>query len=158
MTFRQDFKDTSRGLGLAAWIAIWSLIIVLVVFVIGTFGFGWFQQKSANFRGETQKRNQVEGNGAYRIAAYDHFFDLCTSVQSFEATINALNDEYKDPATTAERKEQIRGALTANKAGRNTTIVQYNNDANRSYTTGQFKDSHLPYQLDSTVKETSCTA
>lgn len=119
------------------------------------FATGWFSQKTANFRGETDKRNQVEANGAYRIGAYDHFFDLCQHVQSDEQSITNLLAE--KPAD-AQRRDVIDASVTALRNDRADSITQYNADARKSYTLGQFRSSDLPYQLDLNAKETSCTA
>jgi hypothetical protein len=150
-------KEGFRFTGLVVFGGVLALAAVLFLVAMATFGFGFFSQKSADFRGETSKRNQVEANGAFRIAAYDRFFDLCTSVQASEATLTALRQELTTNPPQS-RITQINGAITANTANRAATIRQYNNDAAKSYTVGQFQASNLPYQLDINAQETSCAA
>jgi hypothetical protein len=134
---------------------IGGFVLLLLLATMWVFGWGFFAQQTAEFRGETQKREQVEASGAFRVGAYDHFFDLCTSVQSNEATIDALTDEL-DTNPSAARKEQINASLTALRANRATSIAQYNNDASKDYTIGQFRDAGLPPRLDATSEVTTC--
>lgn len=140
------------------WAIVGSAALLVVSLLIGTmwlFGWGFFSQATAPFRGETQKRNIVEGSGQYRIAAYDHFFDLCTTIQTKEATLEALQQEL-DSGPSEKRAEQIRASMTAIRASRAESIAKYNNDANKSYTSGQFRDSRLPYHLDRRSENTLC--
>jgi hypothetical protein len=153
-------RHTWRGSINALIIAAGVLVVVLVVTAVATGGFGLFSQKSANFRGETSKKNRVEGNGAYRIAAYDQFFNLCASVQTNETNIASLRQELNDKENPpdAYAKSQIATNITANRNQRNASINQYNVDARKSYTLAQFRDSKLPYQLDPNQETTTCTS
>jgi hypothetical protein len=156
---RDALKETSRGTVVAIVVVVAVVIVGLVFASMAIFGFGFLSQKTANFRGETQKKNQVEGNGSYRIAAYDHFFDLCADVQTKESAIDALQQELASkPTPDAQRKIVINASITANRIQRASDINTYNQDARKSYTEGQFRSSDLPYQLDKSAKETSCTA
>lgn len=149
--------ETLKGAGLALWAGVLALAVVLALVAMAVFGFGFFSQKSANFRGETSKRNQVEGNGSFRIAAYDSFYNQCAGIQSTEATIAALKAELLTKPS-ADRVQQINAFITANVANRNGAIAQYNADARKSYTAGQFRSSDLPFQLDATQETTTCHA
>lgn len=137
-------------------VGIWvAAILGGIALIIGLFfATGWFSIATSDFRGEVDKHNKVEANGDYRIAAYDHFYDTCAAVRSKETTISYLRVE----ATTAtgSRKTQIEGAITANQIARNELINQYNVDARKSYTSGQFKASDLPYQLDQESEQSTC--
>jgi hypothetical protein len=138
-------------------VAVAAVVLVGIAVLLGLYLGGLiFSQKTANLRGETGKRNLVEGRGSFRIAAYDHFFDLCTSVQSFEAQRTAQQAELAGHPS-AYRAEQVRSNLAAIDAQRTAAIRQYNNDARKTYTEGQFRSSDLPFQLDPSAKETSCT-
>jgi hypothetical protein len=52
--------------------------------------------------------------------------------------------------------EQIYSSITANEAIRAETINQYNVDAEKTATVGQFRASNLPYELNVNAKETQC--
>ncbi len=158
MKILDDVRNISKATALAIAGLVALVIFGLLAASMFVFGFGFFAQKTANFRGETQKRNQVEGSGAFRAAAYNHFFDLCAGVQSNEASIRNLEDElHATPAPTTERVSIIMPSLTALRNARAAGINQYNADAVKSYTVGQFRSRSLPYQLSLTAKETSCT-
>lgn len=152
----QPVRDAFMGVGVAGLALVVFVLLALLVTVMWVFSFGFFSNASANFRGEVSKRNLVEANGNYRIAAYDHFFDLCTSIQTYEATITNLQEELKTKPP-ADRVEQINASITANRNQRASSIAQYNNDANKSYTVGQFLDSHLPWHLDPNQENTTCS-
>jgi hypothetical protein len=141
------------------WLAIGIVVAIIVVGFGLFFGGQIFSQKTANLRGETSKRNQVEANGQFRIQAYNRFFDLCTTIQGQEATIKALTAERDDKAhpPSATRQDEISASLTALVGNRITNISDYNNSAQKSYTEGQFLSSKLPFRIDPTAKETTCT-
>lgn len=132
----------------------WIVMVILIVLAIGAlvFGIRWVVAKPA---GKLQAREQIQ-SGSNRIAQYDHFFALCASVKTKEATIAALQEEYR--TATVARRQQIGAFITANRAGRADTINTYNADASASYTSGQFRSSNLPYQIDPTQEVTICAA
>jgi hypothetical protein len=135
------------------------LVATLVLGVMYVFGWGFFAHVTAPWRGEVEKREQVEGSGAYRIAAYDHFFDLCAQVQSAESSIRNLRRELNaEPEPGDERAMQINASITALENNRAENIHQYNADAAKQYTAGQFRSSGLPYRLDPRTQETQCTS
>lgn len=151
------FRDVSKGV--LALIGGTALVIV-VGLLIGSmflFSFGFFSQKTANFRGETEKRNQIEANGAFRVATYNHFYDMCAQVQTAEQSVANLKEELLT-TDDAQRKLVINASITALRNTRAEIINQYNVDSRKSYTEQQFKASDLPATLKITDKETECTA
>lgn len=140
-------------------IGMWCVVVGLVIVLAGiaVYGFGWFQRSTADFRGETAALEDILADPNTRITAYNHFFNLCQSVQSHETTIKALEAELEGGASDS-REEQIRGAITANKSQRDSKINQYNSDARRDYTIGQFRDADLPSELDINAEETTCAS
>lgn len=157
MSYLQDVKDGARGLSLAVLVGIGVIVVALIIGLVGIFGFGWLSNSTANFRGEVSKRNLVEANGAYRIAAYDHFFDLCQQVQAKEASITNVQDELKT-TTDQQRALILNASITALRNSRADLITQYNTDSDKSYTEGQFKSSNLPYTLVVSQENTVCHA
>lgn len=131
-------------------VALAVLAVPVAVAVI--WGLVWV---TAPLRGATEAREQTVGSGDFRLAAYEHFFGLCTSVQSQEGRIEALELELEGPVTPA-RETQVRASLTAVRAQRSELIAEYNQDALAQYTRGQFRDRDLPYQLDNDTEETLC--
>lgn len=134
-----------------------ALVLVIAIGTMWVFGFGWFQRSTADFRGETAALEDILADPDRRISAYEHFFDLCASIQGHEDTNRALRTELEgDPSES--RAEQIQGAITANQAQRDGKIRQYNVDAAASYTVGQFRDANLPDQLSIETEETTCVS
>lgn len=147
-----------RDRGDLSWVVIIGGFIVgiIAMMFIGVYGLGWFQKSTANFRGDVKVKESTRANGAYRIATYDHFFDLCSGVQSLEASV--ANEEAEMKTASDARKAQLAATITAQYNRRAELINQYNADASKDYTQGQFRDSDLPYRLYLTVKETQCSA
>lgn len=140
-------------------VAAAALAVVVVIGLMWVFGWGFMAQTTAPWRGETDKKERVEGSGSYRIAAYDHFFDLCSSVQTKEASIENLRAELKaDPPPSEQRKTVIQASLSALMNSRAEAINEYNADARKEYTKGQFRDSDLPFQLRMKELNTTCTS
>ena len=140
-------------------IALWVMGVALLIALgfIAVYGFGWFQRSTADFRGETAALEDIQADPNSRISAYEHFFSLCASIQGHEETIKALEAELAQ-GVSESREEQIRGAITANKSQRDGKIREYNLDAQRDYTAGQFRDADLPEHLDIEAEETQCVS
>ncbi|WP_433475260.1 hypothetical protein ACQPZP_42475 [Spirillospora sp. CA-142024] len=158
-----DVRHTIRGIarhgGVVLTVGVVTLVVSLILGLMYVFGWGFFAQVTAPWRGAAEKREQVEGSGTYRIAAYDHFFDLCAQVQSDEASIRNLRRELtSEPKPGDERAMQINASITALENNRAENINQYNADAAKKYTEGQFRSSGLPYRLGLNTKETQCTS
>jgi hypothetical protein len=124
---------------------IGSILLAFIVgFLIWLLAFG-IQWGTAPARGKLQAREQIQ-SGNYRIQAYNHFFDLCASVQTMD---QALNQSYSDLATSTsdDDRERIRTNISGQMNTRNDAVNTYNADSHKSYTVGQFKSSNLPYSL-----------
>lgn len=124
----------------------WFFGCLLLLFISGAaiFGVKWV---TADARGAGDAREQIKANGSFRIAAYNEFFDLCSSVQAQEDRIRIFSD---DPSPEGQIN------LRAVEAKRADLIREYNSKASREYTEGQFRDSDLPFQLSVNNKETQC--
>lgn len=149
------YRTAGRAGGKAIVLSAIAIAVVIAIGLIGVYGFGWFQRSTADFRGETAALEDIQADPNSRISAYNHFFSLCQSIQSHETTIKSLEAELEQGVSDS-RKEQIRGAITANKSQRDSKINEYNSDARRDYTVGQFRDADLPSELDISAEETTC--
>lgn len=130
------------------WYGIAAFFSVIAVVLIILFTTGTLQKWTANWRGDVSATEQTQADGQYRIANYNHFFDLCASIQTDEARIQNLEETATDSV-----KDQT--TLTAVKNSRAEKINQYNADAAKEATAGQFRDSGLPYELHM-EGETTC--
>lgn len=132
-------------------------LALIAAIVVGIFAVRWV---TAEPRGKLGAREEIL-SGSSRIAAYNHFFDLCASVQATEAALGASTDELAQ-ATDHDDIERLRTNITALTAQRARSIAQYNADSRKDYTIGQFRDLDLPYRLptDAYVKGAtiSCVA
>lgn len=134
--------------GVAAFVAV----ILAITYIAGG-----ISMLTAPFRGEVDKRERVEADGAYRIAAYDEFQKLCGTIQSKNEQIEILRQEM-DTTTDPDRQAQLQSGITAHQNTRSELINEYNTKAASDYTRGQFRDSDLPYRIDPTAEEVACSA
>lgn len=134
-------------------------IVAILCAVAGVFalmiGVWAFRVVTADVKGAGDAEIETSG-GDYRIAAYDHFHDLCAAVQATEDRLAAQLAELEDPATTPQRASQLRANVNALRGSRAENIRDYNADASKDYTVGQFRDSNLPYRIDPTRETTQC--
>ncbi|MFJ5156348.1 hypothetical protein ACIQCF_33270 [Streptomyces sp. NPDC088353] len=146
------FKEGSRLFGYT----IVGIAALAVCSLVAIYAFGGVSQLTAPFRGETDKRNRTEGSGAFRLSAYEEFYDLCAATQTAEQQLKALQDELDDKPS-ADRAERIRTSITAVKASRAESITTYNSKASQEHRQA-FQDTNLPARLDITAQETQCAA
>lgn len=138
--------------GLFGNIALWTIGLVVLVsgISIAVWGFG---VGTADVSGRGNAHKQLR-SANYRIPAYDHFYDLCGSVQANEDALAAQEDELK--TATDDDRSRVAANISGLKAQIARSIRQYNADARKTDTLGHFRASDLPYQLDSTTEGTSC--
>lgn len=142
-----DMWEPKTQKGVFGMITLWVLGLLALGIAISLIGWGvgWF---AAPYQGKLEARKQIN-SGSFRIAAYNHFFDLCAAVQSDEASLDAQRVELA--SATGDDRARIEANIAGLSADRADAINQYNADAAKSYTVGQFRSSGLPWQLDSTA-------
>ena len=140
----------SREVRVNGWTAAGAVLIIALVFmsIVWTlvfFSFG-IRVATAGIVGRGEARIQIQ-SADFRIQAYQQFFDLCASIQAAEDRMDethrqiGLLDAESDPWF---RKQE---EFAAQSATRQRGIRDYNTDANRSWTQGQFRDEDLAFQL-----------
>lgn len=128
-------------------------LVAVIVFLVITVGGGvfaayydnWFSSVTAEPRGQKGMRENTQANGSFRQAAYERFFDLCTSAMTSQQQMTALNVELK--TADADRAAQIRTSLTALTGSMNEAVNKYNAEANEFHRSA-FLDKNLPYPLN----------
>lgn len=134
------------------WIA--AVVIVIVLAVGGAFAWRW---ATAPARGALDAREQIQ-SGDFRIQAYDHFYNLCAAVQTAEAAVDATELQITtntDPSDLNRLQINLNGQ-TVNRAD---AVNQYNADARKGYTEGQFRSASLPFTISTHYEpgvHTSC--
>ena len=124
----------------------WVIVLgILGVFLLTGFGWAW-RYYTAPISGRVGAQQQIQSK-EMMITAYNHFFDLYAAIKSYDVILQALNDQLKQ-VTSEKERERVLATITGVTAQRARSIQQYNADAKKSYTIGQFRDWQLPYQLD----------
>lgn len=131
------------------------LILIISTILVSVYGGGFLQRMTADFRGETSQIEQTQADADYRIGAYDQFYDKCSGVQSLESKIANLTEEL-EATDEDKRKSVLNTSITASKNKRAEMINDYNADARKEATRGQFRASDLPYELNEEEEETTC--
>jgi hypothetical protein len=149
--FREGAKWYAKGWG----IFLLALGSVLVASTITLFATGSIQKWTADFRGDVKAKEQTKGNGSFRVATYNDFFNLCSSVQSDEDALRNAQDEMDAKETTADRKAKLRQNITAIKNTRAESVRDYNAKAANEYKAA-FRSNDLPARLDVTDYNTEC--
>lgn len=139
MSYNDDFPTKREGFRFFGWTISATIGAVIVGFVaivlVGALMWVW-----APWQGKIQERNQTVGNGTYRIAAYEQFFNDCGSIQALEVQIDnaAAASSVPEQATNLLALENQHASLA----------TQYNADSAKADTRAHFKDSRLPYTIN----------
>ena len=117
------------------FLAAWGIVLASFGMRVATAGlFG---------AGEAHIRTQ---SADFRLGAYNHFFDLCASVQGNEGQLDALYQELELQEPGSRDYGYTVKSITGVQGIRAQSIARYNQDALK-WTVGQFRDSDLPHQL-----------
>lgn len=123
----------------------WLVLSILGVFIL--VGFSWlWRYGTAAIEGRVGAREQIQSKETI-IGAYTHFFDLKAAIDALTPAIEAQQEQLGLVSST-ESKERILANIAGMKAQRARLIAQYNADAQKGYTIGQFKDWSLPNHID----------
>jgi len=127
------------GLSVCFVACVWGL-------VAGIWGLG---VATAGIYGRGEARKQIQ-SADFRIAAYNHFYNQYSSIKSLEGQIGELAKQLDVLEAGTRDYSYALTNLTGVKNLRHQAIQQYNADARKSYTEGQFRASDLPYQIEDT--------
>jgi hypothetical protein len=119
-------------------------IVVLVLLIAGGLGLRWILAEPS---GAVQQREMTVGNGAYRISAYEEFYQECSSAltaqQNLANAISAAHAENVDPT----RQAQLDANVTALTNVLNRAVNDYNAHARETDTRAHFLSSDLPFEI-----------
>lgn len=130
-------------LGLVAIIAIGAIAL----------GIRWI---FAEPTGAVEQREQTIGDGAYRIQAYEAFYEECASARTLQQNLDNARTQAEN-VDDPTRRAQLDANVTALANQLNAAVNDYNAHARETDTRGHFLASDLPYALDAT-QEIRCDA
>ena len=134
---------------------ILGVIVAVSLLVGGTMLLRYYM---AGLSGRLTANEQIQ-SGQHRVVAYNHFFDLCAGVRTNEQSLEAQTD-LLDNNLDSLQKIRIQTNISGLIGNRASLIEEYNANARKDYTEGQFRDSNLPWQLPTLMWEkgyrTSC--
>ena len=125
--------------------AVIGVALIIWLLVIGLWGLGVITADPFG-RGEAHK--QIH-SADFMIQAYNEFFDKYASIQAAENNIHNLEDQLAMQEPYSREWNYTLTSLTGAKSLMCDTIAQYNTDAQKNWTEGQFRDADLPYQIES---------
>lgn len=131
-----------------------KIIGISIAVIIGLVALGWgIRWVVAPIEGHIGAREQIFTPTSI-IGNYNHFFDLCASIQTKEGTISAQ-------LARTDNSPHIQQNVAALQSVRLADINQYNADAAKNYTAGQFRSAKLPYHIPAKpydgTNPTTCT-
>lgn len=130
-----------------------SIFLVLALITGVVVGVYFIKYNTADIRGRIEANEQLN-SAEFRIAAYEHFFNLCASVETLEDSL-VSQESLLDNAETVKERTRVRSNIAGMEGQRARAINQYNVDVDKGYTLAQFMDNDLPFKLN-IESETNC--
>lgn len=130
--------------------AVVAAITLLIAMAVGAWAWRYF---TAETRGVVDAEERIE-SAPSRITNYEHFYDLCASVQGHEDALATQRRALE--GAEGKEAERIRSNIAGLEAQRNRAIRRYNADARKAYTRARFLGEDLPRQLDANQETTVC--
>lgn len=106
-------KDLFVTIG-ATIAAVLAIILVVMLIAVGIWGFQWV---TAPFRGSLDARERIQASRAFRVGAYESFFNACSSIQALEIDLDSQKQLLEITAND-QRKEIIQANIAAITAAR----------------------------------------
>lgn len=139
----QDAKDFWKG--------VLTVVVLFILLVIGVWAYRYY---TADTRGAITAHETTTA-GQYRINSYEHFYDMCASIQGYEGSIFIQEELIKD-SDNKEITDRAQLILSSIKAQRIRTISQYNMDAAKERTMAKYMDQGLPKEISAKQFNTQC--
>ncbi len=121
------------------------LIVFALVVVIWGFSTG-FKYFTAEKSGQAEAEQQIQ-SAEFRIFSYQHFYDQLANINSAEATYDSQYDLLQATTKDTSDYSRIQRNLAASVAFIEQLKRQYNADAAKEETMGQFRASNLPSRI-----------
>lgn len=124
--------------------------IVIAILIVPVIIFAWsggIQYITAPFRGMLEKREQIQASGDFRIYSYNHFFDLCKSVQNAQSEYDSQKEVLDSMDEDEPGYDRQRRTVAILKADIEQRKQKYNSDARKEETVAAFKSNNLPEHM-----------
>jgi len=133
--------------------SVWKIVgIVVFAFVIigalmiALWGFGVL---TADIKGQGDVRIETK-SAPFRMEAYNYFHDKYGAILALEKQIDESIAQLAVLEPGTKTYDRVLTNVTALKSLRHQAIQEYNANARKDYTVGQFRDVNLPFQIEDT--------
>lgn len=144
-----DSSNTNSGI-LTLIGGILAFALGMAILAGGVYAWKYFMAAPA---GKANAEWQIE-SAPSRIQNYNHFFNLCSAIQGYEAAIAAQRSVIDQ--VQGKEAERTRANINGLVAQRARAIAQYNADVHKEYTMARFLDPRLPINLNVASEKTQC--
>lgn len=121
-----------------------GLVLIPLLIFAGTMTFRYF---TADARGQVEMEERVQ-SGDFRQHSYDHFYNLCVEVQSAQAEHEQQLRVLEGLESGTPQYNRAVRAEAAQRARIERLAREYNTDARREETVGQFRANDLPERIE----------
>lgn len=119
-----------------------SAFFVIAAIIAGTYV---YRYNMAKVEGIVSAQEQIQSKDT-RITAYNHFFDMNVAIEATTEKIR-IQKELLAKTTDSDEIQRINVVISSLENKRAELVAQYNGDAQKDYTIGQFRSWKLPYQV-----------
>lgn len=119
-------------------------VVLIAILMIALWGFGVL---TADIKGQGEAHKEIH-SAEFRLEAYNYFYDQYHSILGMEGSIDANINTLSQFENTSKEYGRIVINIAALQSLRHQAIQEYNANASKDYTIGQFRDAGLPYQLE----------
>lgn len=132
-------------------------IVLMVVGVLLLFALIWggvmgWRYYTASIVGKTGAQEEVQ-SADFRIYSYNHFYDSCAEIQKAEAAYDAQYDLLQSMEPGTDQYERQQRVVAVQKQWIEQLKHQYNADAEKEGTMGQFRANDLPSYINTEQHE-----
>jgi len=124
-----------------------GFVILLVVITVSWGAATGFKYFTAEKTGQAEAEQQIQ-SAEFRIYSYNHFYDLLVTINAAEAQYDAQYELMEAQDAGSESYQKTLRNIAAVKAQIARLKVQYNADAEKEETIGQFRSNNLPERVD----------
>ena len=133
--------------GKVIWYSILGFVVVTAL-IVGSWGMATgFKYFTAEKSGQAEAERQIQ-SAEFRIYSYNHFYDMLVAINAAEAQYDSQWELKEVQSSDSETYQKTLRNLAAIKAQIAKLKAQYNADAEKEETIGQFKANNLPERVD----------